>query len=372
MARTDSLSNFLTDVASAIKTKKGSEASIPAANFDTEILAIPVRGQYQTKVVNINRNGSTIVTPDAGYDAIEGIEIIVAIPATPLQTKTVQITSNGNIIILPDTGYDGMTQVGLEVAVPGQQINNQDKTITQNGTYTADQGYTGLGTVTVTVEDPEYATNLALSYQILGTSLPYIELEYIESTGTQYIDTGFVLKSTTDIEFEFAYITASWSNNWIPLAGVRNMQESTDNPVYTFFIRTTDRCVSAEYAGIDFGKGNIGCIIANQKYKFNCKNKKFYLNDDIEHCNYTTNNLNDRLMLYSCYIFGMNKVNSPDLRNLCMKLYSFKIWDSSILVRDFIPVKRKSDNEICLYDKVSNTFFTNQGTGVFTAGPIKT
>ena len=154
MARTDSLSNFLTDVASAIKTKKGSETSIPAANFDTEILAIPVRGQYQTKIVNISQNGSTIVTPDAGYDAIEGIEIIVAIPETPLQTKTVQITSNGNITVLPDTGYEGMTQVGLEVAVPGQTINNQDKTITQNGTYTADSGYTGIGTATVNVHDP--------------------------------------------------------------------------------------------------------------------------------------------------------------------------------------------------------------------------
>lgn len=34
----------------------------------------------------------------------------------------------------------------------GATINNQDKTITQNGTYTADEGYTGLGNVTVNVE----------------------------------------------------------------------------------------------------------------------------------------------------------------------------------------------------------------------------
>lgn len=33
----------------------------------------------------------------------------------------------------------------------GATINNQDKTITQNGTYTADEGYTGLGTVSVNV-----------------------------------------------------------------------------------------------------------------------------------------------------------------------------------------------------------------------------
>lgn len=170
MARTNNLSNFLTDVATAIKTKKGSETAIPAANFDTEILALPSQGVYQTKVVNITQNGSTTVFPDSGYDAIEGLEIIVAVPGTPLQTKTVQITSNGNITILPDTGYGGFTQVDLQVAVPGQVINNQNKNITENGTYTADQGYTGLGTVVVDVAgtDPEYDTNLALSYQILG------------------------------------------------------------------------------------------------------------------------------------------------------------------------------------------------------------
>ena len=33
----------------------------------------------------------------------------------------------------------------------GTDINNQDKTITKNGQYTADEGYTGLGTVTVKV-----------------------------------------------------------------------------------------------------------------------------------------------------------------------------------------------------------------------------
>jgi hypothetical protein len=40
----------------------------------------------------------------------------------------------------------------LEGKAAGVTINNQDKTITENGTYTADEGYTGLGTVTVDVQ----------------------------------------------------------------------------------------------------------------------------------------------------------------------------------------------------------------------------
>ena len=41
MARIDTLTNFLTDVATAIKAKKGDDTAIPAENFDTEIANLP-------------------------------------------------------------------------------------------------------------------------------------------------------------------------------------------------------------------------------------------------------------------------------------------------------------------------------------------
>lgn len=44
MARTDSLTNFLTDVSTAIKTKKGDDTPIKASNFDTEIANLPSGG----------------------------------------------------------------------------------------------------------------------------------------------------------------------------------------------------------------------------------------------------------------------------------------------------------------------------------------
>lgn len=44
MARTDNLNNYLTDVATAIKTKKGDSTPINAANFDTEIANLPSGG----------------------------------------------------------------------------------------------------------------------------------------------------------------------------------------------------------------------------------------------------------------------------------------------------------------------------------------
>lgn len=46
MARTDSLGNFLTDVADAIRTKKGTSETILASDFDTEIENLPSGGDY--------------------------------------------------------------------------------------------------------------------------------------------------------------------------------------------------------------------------------------------------------------------------------------------------------------------------------------
>ena len=50
------------------------------------------------------------------------------------------------------------------------------------------------------------------------------------------------------------------------------------------------------------------------------------------------------------------------------KIYYLKMYESNSLVLDLIPVKDKND-VVCMYDKVSDTFFYNQGTGNFIAGP---
>ena len=61
-------------------------------------------------------------------------------------------------------------------------VNNQNKTITENGEYTADDGYTGLGTVTVIVPegDEVSATNRT------GTTINEGEIVYINKVGNNY------------------------------------------------------------------------------------------------------------------------------------------------------------------------------------------
>jgi hypothetical protein len=54
------------------------------------------------------------------------------------------------------------------------------------------------------------------------------------------------------------------------------------------------------------------------------------------------------------------------------RLYNFQIEVDNVLVRNFIPCKRKSDNVIGLYDSVNKVFYTNSGSGTFGAGPVLT
>lgn len=51
-----------------------------------------------------------------------------------------------------------------------------------------------------------------------------------------------------------------------------------------------------------------------------------------------------------------------------MKLYSAKIYDNGVLVRDYIPCYRKSDMEPGLYDTVNNKFYYS-GASSFISGP---
>lgn len=137
MANITNLEQFLIDVATAIRTKKETTGQIPAENFDQEILSIDtIKGQEKTIIPSTTEQ---IIMPDGNYNAI-----------TKATIKAVDNTIDSNISpenIKKDVNILGVTGTLEE----GEQINNQDKTITENGTYTADEGYTGLGTVTVNV-----------------------------------------------------------------------------------------------------------------------------------------------------------------------------------------------------------------------------
>ena len=195
----------------------------------------------------------------------------------------------------------------------------------------------------------------ALLESLLLSRLPsaFQEVEYIESSGTQYIDTGVSGGSTGGYEISFQ-----------PTSYLRNYQQylagdrlTTGNKVPKLFAYSSLLQFRIE--------GNTTYQLTLTSGVFNKievkENGDFYLNGTQEGTFTISNGFGDKTMC----IFNANEEN-----NLfsAMRLEYLKLNKDGTLVRYFIPCYRKADNEVGLYDLVNGVFYTNAGTGTFTKG----
>ena len=89
MARTDNLTNYLTDVATAIKTKKGDNTPIKASNFDTEIANLPSGGgadmsEYMLDTYTTDTTSTLNSNVGHWINLIKKLRPITELPARPL------------------------------------------------------------------------------------------------------------------------------------------------------------------------------------------------------------------------------------------------------------------------------------------------
>ena len=194
----------------------------------------------------------------------------------------------------------------------------------------------------------------------------YQQVEYIESTGTQYIDTGINPISSTRIDINFAYVGTTTYSGWIPILGARSIIDNVQE-YYAVFINNSTLKLTTNYSSIDAADNSTVYIEANKKYNLKNNQGLFYINDILESSISTSNTLSNNTR-FPVYLFDLNFHGNKMNRGTKMKLYSCKFYDDDTLIRNYIPCYRKSDNEIGMYDIVNNVFYTNQGTGVFLKG----
>lgn len=195
-----------------------------------------------------------------------------------------------------------------------------------------------------------------------GGDLPdgFTELTYIESTGTQYINTGFKADENTRIVID-SQLSASASGNWRALVGSRNNQKDSEysfwwapqtNAIYYGFanaIYQPSTALLRERVIIDINK-NVLKIIGSSTETVTAQNAAI-------------------TSAYNVYLFSVISAGEVmgSTYGFIGKMYSCKIYDNGTLVRDYKPCINAS-GEYGLFDKVNYQFYGNAGTGSFTGG----
>lgn len=179
----------------------------------------------------------------------------------------------------------------------------------------------------------------------------YTELEYIESTGTQYIDTKYICSNDTKIEINFVISNFDTRN---ALFGVIDSNVGTGSYFYSWIYN--------KKLQLRFGAGGKTMsaeLETGQRYVLIQGKQKASVND-VE-----LGGWSNALTATTNSIFLMAlRNNTAASYQFKGRIYSFKIYENDILVMDLTPVL-DSSKVPCFYDKISNEFLYNKGTGKF-------
>lgn len=182
----------------------------------------------------------------------------------------------------------------------------------------------------------------------------YTQLEYIESTGTQWINTGISPNTGTGLKISFE--TSQITDAQTPVGS------RSEGSVGYF---------GCAYENSNFyvywGSGtHLSSVSANTQYlyKLNYYNdKKWSLNDAV------SGSLSQSASITSNAV-SLFKFNAPDggQQYFIGKIYSVVFTQGESVSAEFIPCKNVS-GVIGMYDIVGGVFYPNAGTGEFVAGP---
>lgn len=182
----------------------------------------------------------------------------------------------------------------------------------------------------------------------------YTQLNYIQSTGTQYIDTGFKPSNYTRVVADFMF--DSWGSETTFVFGVQN----TAN--------TSRYCLGASSSGTmrnDYGTQytSVDAINLGTRYTADKNQNVFTYSGSTQTWTQTAETFSNTIHMY---LFARNYGTS--FGYLKGKIYNLKIYNNTTLIRNFVPAKLNSDGSLGLFDTVFKEFYTNAGTGTFVAG----
>ena len=193
-------------------------------------------------------------------------------------------------------------------------------------------------------------------------SAGYTQLEYIESTGTQWIDTGIKWRYGYSLEIAFTPIRTGPN---AAIFGASNGDAYNNGEVALFFQRDGYDVIWPTTGSMTSTYQHFGTFALNTKYVARYNNSGITIGQTSLGFSVYSGYVCER----NLFLFATNRGEANKFFSQ-VKIHSTRIWNNNgELVRNFVPVKRNSDSAIGMYDTVTKAFFANAGTGTFTAGP---
>lgn len=172
----------------------------------------------------------------------------------------------------------------------------------------------------------------------------YQQVEFIESTGTQWIDTEVIPTITTEIESTIQFTNTA--------SGRFGSYDSNGR----FYFGVVSYKWVCGIGGPNNYYHNLGTADTN-KHTHKLNSTGYYI---------------DGVVLKQVAVASITITSSITWKAVnyipSAKIYSFKIREGITLIRDLIPCYRKADNVAGMYDIISGQFFTNKGTSKFIVG----
>lgn len=178
------------------------------------------------------------------------------------------------------------------------------------------------------------------------SSLPagYTKIEYLESDGNHYIDTGFKPKYNTRVVLDMSNLTEA--DKWI--LGAKSSSSQTSAEQFSI-CRRTATTIRSDYFG-----SSVSADMADTTTRFTID-----VDWNVVKIDGVVSIVNTAVTSGTCgynmYLFGLNIANTSKELS-AFRIYSCRIYDNGVLVRDFIPCTNP-DGISGLWDSVNDVFY---------------
>ena len=212
---------------------------------------------------------------------------------------------------------------------------------------------------------------------VYGYNNEYVELDYVETNGNQYIDLDIIPNQNTGFEIDFSTdnsfnTSLSIPNNFGTIFGVRSSYAS--NSASNGFELTTYTGSGSSPAYSATGQFVFGSKLypagmkRNERIQISLKNGiyKDSLNNQLE---LDTASFTSPAKLRLFAMYQPNYGSSIEMARV--KLYSFKLYSGDTLSMNLVPVYRLSDGVVGLYDTVNSKFYASDTNTSLIGGSTK-